>query len=50
MARRVFCIRDERLNTPASNLVDGLKAIAWALHPQQFPQPGGIRQLISARE
>jgi len=49
-ARRVFCIRDELLNTAASNLVEGLKAIAWALDPEQFPQPGGIRQLTSARE
>lgn len=43
--RRVFCINDELLNTPASNLIDGLHAIAWALHPEMFPQPRGIRQL-----
>jgi iron complex transport system substrate-binding protein len=41
---RVFCINDELLNTPASTLVGGLSAIAWALHPELFPKPGGIRQ------
>ncbi len=42
---RVFCINDELLNTPASSLVGGLAAIAWALHPELFPQPVGIRQI-----
>jgi iron complex transport system substrate-binding protein len=43
---RVFCISDELLNTPASNLIDGLRAIAWALHPEIFPQPPrGIRRI-----
>ena len=42
---RVFCINDELLNTPASTLLGGLHAIAWALHPEIFPKPGGIRQL-----
>jgi iron complex transport system substrate-binding protein len=42
---RVFCINDELLNTPASCLIGGLRAIAWSLHPQLFPQPGGIRQI-----
>jgi iron complex transport system substrate-binding protein len=44
-AGRVFCISDELLNTPATSLVGGLHAIAWALHPGIFPQPRGIRQL-----
>ena len=43
--RKLFCIRDELLNTPASNLIRGLRAIAWALHPEMFPHPSGIRQL-----
>jgi iron complex transport system substrate-binding protein len=43
--RRVFCIRDELLNTPATSLIGGLHAIAWALHPELFPRPHGIRQL-----
>jgi iron complex transport system substrate-binding protein len=44
-ARRVFCISDELLNTPATSLIGGLRAIAWALHPDRFPKPPGIRQL-----
>ena len=40
---RVFCINDELLNTPAHCLVGGLKAIAWALHPDNFEKPNGIR-------
>ena len=43
--RRVFCIRDELLNTPASTLIGGLHTIAWALHPELFPPPSGIRQI-----
>ncbi len=42
---RVFCINDELLNTPATSLLGGLQALAWALHPELFPKPGGIRQL-----
>jgi iron complex transport system substrate-binding protein len=44
-AGRVFCINDELLNTPATSLVRGLHAIAWALHPELFPKPGGIRPI-----
>ena len=44
---RVFCIRDELLNTPASSLLGGLEAIAWALHPERFPCPRGIRQIAA---
>ena len=44
-AGRVFCINDELLNTPATSLIGGLHAIAWALHPDRFPKPPGIRQL-----
>ncbi len=43
--RHVFCINDELLNTPASTLLGGLNAIAWALHPGLFEQPHGIRQI-----
>jgi iron complex transport system substrate-binding protein len=43
--RRIFCINDELLNTPASSLLGGLDAIAWALHPTSFNQPTGIRQI-----
>ncbi len=41
----VFCINDELLNTPATSLISGLHAIAWALHPELFPKPRGIRSL-----
>lgn len=35
-AGRVFCIADELLNTPAPTLVEGLEALALALHPGEF--------------
>jgi iron complex transport system substrate-binding protein len=40
---RVYCIRDELMNTPAPTLVDGLGALAAAIHPDTFPQPDGLR-------
>jgi iron complex transport system substrate-binding protein len=42
---RLFCITDQLLNTPATTLIGGLDAIAWALHPEQSQRPPGIRQL-----
>jgi iron complex transport system substrate-binding protein len=39
----VYCIRDEYLNTPAPTLINGLHALAAAIHPQDFPQPAGLR-------
>lgn len=41
---RVFCIRDEYLNTPAPTLVQGLYALAFAIHPELFPAAEGIRR------
>lgn len=41
--RRVYCIRDEYLNTPAPTLMHGLHALAAAIHPEHFPQPDGLR-------
>jgi iron complex transport system substrate-binding protein len=41
---RVFCIKDELFNTPATTVLGGLDAVAWALHPEGFPRPSGIRQ------
>lgn len=35
-ARRVHCIPDQYLNTPATTLLEGLVAIAGALHPTVF--------------
>ncbi len=46
---RVFCIRDEFLNTPAPTLVRGLQALAGALHPELFPQGDGIRSITDTR-
>ena len=40
---RVYCIRDEFLNTPAPTLLRGLDALAWAIQPDRFPRPQGIR-------
>ncbi len=42
---RVFCIRDEFLNTPAPTLLRGLNALAFAIHPELFQRPEGIRQI-----
>jgi iron complex transport system substrate-binding protein len=40
---RVYCVRDEFLNTPAPTLTLGLKALAAALHPELFPPIDGLR-------
>jgi iron complex transport system substrate-binding protein len=42
---RVFCVRDEFLNTPAPTLLQGLDALAWAIHPEVFPRTKGIRRI-----
>jgi iron complex transport system substrate-binding protein len=34
--RRVYCIADELLNTPAPTLIDGLHALGRAIHPELF--------------
>jgi hypothetical protein len=39
----VYCIRDEFLNSPAPTLIQGLHALAVAIHPEDFPQPPGLR-------
>jgi iron complex transport system substrate-binding protein len=43
LSGRVFCIRDEFLNTPAPSLLRGLHALAFAIHPELFPRTEGIR-------
>jgi iron complex transport system substrate-binding protein len=40
---RVYCINDEFLNTPASTLIQGLHALAAAIHPEMFVAPQGLR-------
>jgi len=48
---RVYCIRDEFLNTPAPTLLHGLRALAAAIHPRDFPQAPGLRSMpIAATE
>jgi iron complex transport system substrate-binding protein len=46
---RVFCIPDEFLNTPAPNLLQGLQALAGAIHPQVFPTSESVRSLQPTR-
>ena len=46
-AGRVFCIRDEFLNTPAPTLLQGLATLAFAIHPELFPRTKGIRQMAA---
>ncbi len=34
--RRVYCVADDLLNTPAPTLLDGLRALTRAIHPEIF--------------
>jgi iron complex transport system substrate-binding protein len=43
---RVYCVRDEFLNTPAPTLLLGLKALAAAIHPEYFPHPDGLKCIL----
>ena len=45
---RVYCIRDEFLNTSAPTLLKGLHALAAAAHPERFPLVPGMRQIQPA--
>ncbi|MGC2450807.1 MAG: ABC transporter substrate-binding protein [Candidatus Sulfotelmatobacter sp.] len=47
LAGKVFCIRDDFLNTPAPTLLHGLDALAYAIHPELFPSTKGIRQITA---
>ncbi len=42
---QVYCISDELLNTPAPTLVEGLHALAGAIHPQVFGPQSGLRSI-----
>lgn len=42
---QVYCISDELLNTPAPTLIDGLHALAAAIHPEVFSSARGIRSI-----
>lgn len=39
---RAYVIPDEFLNTPAPSLVDGVRCLAAAIHPEMFPAPPGL--------
>jgi iron complex transport system substrate-binding protein len=43
--RRVYCIPDEWLNTPAPTLLQGLRSLAAAIHPERFSPPARLRRL-----
>jgi iron complex transport system substrate-binding protein len=45
LSGRIFCIRDEFLNTPAPTLLQGLHALTFAIRPELFPSTKGIRQI-----
>ena len=47
---RVYCVRDELLNTPAPTLVDGLRALAAAIHPELFAEARGLRRIAAGEE
>ncbi|MGB8536796.1 MAG: ABC transporter substrate-binding protein [Acidobacteriaceae bacterium] len=42
---RVYCVPDEFLNTPAPNLMHGLRALAGVIHPEIFGSAPGVRSL-----
>jgi iron complex transport system substrate-binding protein len=46
---RVYCVNDEFLNTPASSLIQGLHALAAAIHPEMFAAPPGLRRIDRAK-
>jgi iron complex transport system substrate-binding protein len=46
---QVYCISDELLNTPAPTLVQGLHALAAAIHPASFPSVPGLRSITDVR-
>jgi iron complex transport system substrate-binding protein len=48
--RRVYCIPDEFLNTPAPILTAGLDCLAAAIHPEIFPAPPRLKQLATKSE
>jgi len=43
--RSIYCLPDEFLNTPAPTLVEGLHALAGAIHPEVFPAHPRVKQI-----
>ena len=48
-SKRVYCVRDDFLNTPAPTLLHGLRALATAIHPERFPQAAGLRWMANSK-
>jgi iron complex transport system substrate-binding protein len=47
---RVYCVKDDFLNTPASTLLQGLDALCAAIHPEVFSTPPqGLRRIEEVR-
>jgi iron complex transport system substrate-binding protein len=46
---RVYCINDEFLNTPASTLICGLRALATAIHPELSGKTTGLRRIAEVQ-
>lgn len=46
---RVYCINDEFLNTPASTLIEGLKALAAAINPELITGGNGLRRIAAVQ-
>jgi iron complex transport system substrate-binding protein len=43
--RRIYCISDELLTTPSPILVEGLRALVAAIHPELHIEARGVRQI-----
>src|SRR4051812_37858824 len=44
-SKSVYCLPDEFLNTPAPTLIEGLHALAGAIHPETFPPHPRVKQI-----
>jgi len=42
---QIYCISDELLNTPSPTLIQGLRALAAAIHPEVFDPAPGLRSI-----
>lgn len=47
--RRMYCVPDEMLNTPAiPSLLEGLACVAHCVHPDLFAAPVGLRRIAAS--
>ncbi len=44
-AGRVYVIHDALLNTPSPVLAEGIKTLAWAIHPELFAPAEHVRRV-----